>query len=92
MNAVARPALLAPDFRASSQGVVGKLAAAKYHLIALVVVALVASVAMVGYPLVISLALFATFSGLSMLIGLTLIDLLGRPTRKRAALAARRRA
>jgi hypothetical protein len=80
MNAVARPALL----ETSSQGVAAKLAAAKYHLAALLVAALVALVATFGYALVISLGLLATFAGLAMLVGLTAIDLMAQPRRKRA--------
>jgi hypothetical protein len=59
--------------------------AVRAHLAAFALVALVALIVEFGYPVVISLALFATLGGLAMLVGLTAIDLLAQPKPKSAA-------
>jgi uncharacterized protein YhhL (DUF1145 family) len=79
------PALAKP----ASPSLLSSMAAAKHHFAVFGVVILVALIYQFGYPLLISLALLATFAALAMLVGLTALDLIASSKARPAPRAAK---
>jgi uncharacterized protein YhhL (DUF1145 family) len=91
MTDLTSSAFAAPIANAASRRLLAGLAAAKYHIAAFGLALLIALIYLFGYPLVISLALLATFLALAMLVGLTALDLVAAPKpRRRSQVRARR--
>jgi len=89
MTALSLPTLVAPSLSAPAKASRG-LPSFAYPLAAGAVVVLVALIAFIGYPVVISLGLVGAFTGLTMIVVLTASDLMTQPKRRRAAAGSRR--
>lgn len=90
MTDVARLAFRVPILGWLLHDAIAGLPDAKYYFAANLALTLIALIYLFGYPLLITLAVFAAFAGLTMIVVLTAIDAFGR-TPKRSAPAASRR-
>ena len=89
MNTLESLALNPPVGASGLKDVVARLSQAKFHLLAVAAILLAAAIYLIGYPVVITLGLFGTFTGLTMAVVLTAIDAFAKPVARPKARRAR---
>jgi energy-converting hydrogenase Eha subunit E len=72
-----------PETRAAKPSMSDPVVKSVYYVAPLVAVVLVALIYQFGYPLLITLAVFAAFAAIALIVGLTALDLKSKPAARK---------